>query len=209
MHHASAARFGPDILELPTGRARLVPLEASHAPGLFAALRLDPDTWRYMVSAPPRTEEEMLRHVRESLDSRAQGTELPFAVVDRSTGGVVGSTRYMDMQPRNRALEIGMTWYAPACRRTSVNTECKYLLLRHAFESLGCLRVQLKCDVRNERSRKAILRLGAAFEGVLRKHRVQHDGTTRDTAYHSILDDEWPGVKRRLEAMLERGPDPT
>jgi RimJ/RimL family protein N-acetyltransferase len=138
------------------------------------------------------------------LARQARGTDLPFAVVHLASGQAIGATRYMDIQPANRALEIGGTWYAPAYRRTAVNTEAKYLLLAHAFEALGCVRVQLKTDLRNERSQRAIERIGAQKEGVLRHNLIMPDGHRRSSVYYSILDEEWPAVKARLEALLGR-----
>jgi RimJ/RimL family protein N-acetyltransferase len=137
--------------------------------------------------------------------SRAEkGTDLPFVAIQLSTGRVAGATRYLNIMPKDRGLEIGGTWYGPEFQRTPVNTECKYLLLRHAFETLGCIRVQLKTDLRNERSQKAIERLGAVREGVLRNHMILPDGRYRHSVFYSILDTEWPDVKNRLEQMLER-----
>jgi RimJ/RimL family protein N-acetyltransferase len=129
---------------------------------------------------------------------------LPFATVDATTGQVIGSTRYMNIDEANRRLEIGATWIAAPWRRTAVNTEAKYLMLRHAFEALGCIRVELKTDRLNQRSRNAILRIGATEEGTLRQHIVTWSGRLRDTVYFSMLDSEWPRVKRDLEQKLAR-----
>jgi len=131
------------------------------------------------------------------------GTSVWFAVIDTATGQAVGVTSLMDIRRGDRGLEIGGTWLTPRVWRSAVNSECKYLLLRHAFEVLGCIRVQLKTDSRNTRSQRAIERLGAVKEGVLRKHMILHDGYTRDTVMYSIVDDEWPVVKARLEATLK------
>lgn len=192
------------LMEVEGGRARVVALEESHAEGLWEIVRTDPGLWDYLVVRRPGSVEDMREWICAGLGARERGIEEPFAVLDRASGMVIGTTRYMDMQRENLSLEIGMTWYAADVRRTSVNTECKFLLLRRAFEELGCVRVQLKCDARNERSRAAILRIGARFEGVLRRHRVCHDGYIRDTAYHSIIAEEWGAVRGRLEAMLGR-----
>ncbi|MBL8747452.1 MAG: GNAT family N-acetyltransferase [Phycisphaerae bacterium] len=197
-------RVEPLILELPDGRARLEPLTPEHAASLFKVYGEDPDFFRYYTIAAPDTPAKMSAWVGAALDQQASGLALPFAVFDKSIGEFCGSTRYMDIQPANRMLEIGSTFYRPRSRRTSVNTECKYLLLRHAFEVLGCVRVQLKCDARNEPSRAAILRIGASFEGIIRQHLARHDGTFRDSAMFSIIESEWPGVKERLERMLSR-----
>jgi RimJ/RimL family protein N-acetyltransferase len=140
--------------------------------------------------------------VQNLLHHSETGDELPFAVIHLATGRVAGATRYMDIRPEHRGLEIGGTWYGTDFQRTAVNTECKYLLLRHAFEVLGCIRVQLKTDSRNERSQRAIERIGAVREGVLRNHMIMPDGVYRHSVYYSVLDAEWAGVKRRLEQML-------
>jgi RimJ/RimL family protein N-acetyltransferase len=185
-----------------TGRVvRLEPLSEAHVPDLTLAGQ-DEEIWRYMVYGVVRTEEQMRALVRKLLDRQAQGTDLPFAVIHLPTGRAVGMTRFMDIQPENRALEIGGTWYATAHQRTAVNTECKYVLLTHAFEGLGCLRVQLKTDLRNERSQRAIERLGAVCEGVLRSHVILPDGYVRSSVYYSLLDSEWPAVKAKLEEKL-------
>lgn len=182
-------------------RVRLEPLAEAHVPDL-AAVGLDPDIWRYMLYGDIDNEEKMLGFVRDLLARQARGTDLPFAVISQESGRAIGCTRYLDIRPRDRGLEIGGTWYGRAYRRTAVNTECKYLLLRHAFEVLGCIRVQFKTDLRNERSQRAIERLGAVREGVLRNHMITPDGTVRHSVYYSIIDAEWPTVKARLEAWL-------
>ncbi len=188
-----------------TGRhVRLEPLAEAHVPDL-TAVGLDPDIWRYMLYGDIDSEAKMLGFVRDLLARQARGTDLPFAVVDQASGRAVGCTRYLEIRPHDRGLEIGGTWYGAAYRRTAVNTESKYLLLRHAFETLGCIRVQFKTDLRNERSQRAIERLGAIKEGILRNHMITPDGTIRDSVYYSILDREWPGVKARLEGWLGQG----
>jgi RimJ/RimL family protein N-acetyltransferase len=137
--------------------------------------------------------------------SRGQrGTDLPFVAIDLATGRVAGATRYLNMMPNDRGLEIGGTWYGIEFQRTAINTECKYLLMTHAFETLGAIRVQLKTDLINERSQRAIERLGAKREGVLRNHMILPDGRIRDSVFYSILDTEWLGVKKNLEAMMGR-----
>jgi RimJ/RimL family protein N-acetyltransferase len=184
---------------------RLEPLSLDHVPGLAAAGR-DENIWQYMVYGVVKTEEQMRLWVQHLLEAQAAGTDLPFAVIHLPTGQVAGSTRYMEIRPADRGLEIGGTWYGVAYQRTAVNTECKYLLLKHAFETLGCIRVQLKTDLRNVHSQHAIERLGAVKEGVLRNHMVLPDGTVRHSVYYSIIESEWPAIKARLEAMLERLP---
>lgn len=143
----------------------------------------------------------MRTFVEEALEAQADGTAIPFATVHRETGTAIGSTRFGAIAPEHRRVEIGWTWLAPAHQRTAANTEAKYLMLTHAFESWDCLRVELKTDSRNRKSRQAIERIGATEEGTLRKHMQTHQGT-RDTVYYSIIDEEWPAVKADLEAKL-------
>ena len=193
----------PLAMELPHGVARLEPLREEHAKPLFSLIG-DPETWRYLVVKRPHDAAEMHQWVRHALDAQARGVELPFVVIDRRSGEIAGTTRYMDINREHRNLEIGATAYGRAWRRTSMNTECKLLMLAHAFDAMGCERVQLKCDARNEASRRAILRIGATFEGVLRKHRVLEDGFVRDTAMYSIIREEWPAVRDRLGQLLTR-----
>jgi RimJ/RimL family protein N-acetyltransferase len=185
-----------------TGRVvRLEPLSEAHVPDLTLAGQAE-EIWRYMVYGAMGGEEQMRAWVREILDRQAQGTDLPFAVIHLDSERAIGSTRYMDIQRSSRGLEIGGTWYATAHQRTAVNTECKYLLLQYAFETLGCIRVQLKTDSRNERSQRAIERIGAVKEGVLRNHMILPDGYIRHSVYYSILDSEWPAVKAKLVEKL-------
>ena len=186
-----------------TGRlVRLEPLSETHIPDLAEA-GSDETIWQYMRYGKVTTPEKMRELVLQLLEWQANGTDLPFAVIHLSEGRAVGMTRYMNIQPENRNLEIGGTWYAAAYQRTGVNTECKYLLLGHAFEGLDCLRVQFRTDVRNLRSQQAIERLGAVPEGTLRCHMLLQDGTMRSSVIYSILKDEWPGVKARLEALMD------
>lgn len=182
-------------------RVRLAPMELSHVPGLYEAAQF-PEIWTWLPLPMPKSQEEMASRVEAALQLRAEGTEMPFVVFDRESERIVGTTRLLDISAANRHLEIGWTWYTPAVWRTRVNTECKYLLLRHAFETLGVVRVQLKTDLRNLRSQAAIERIGGIREGVLRRQRILHDGYIRDTVYFSILDREWPDVKARLEDYL-------
>ena len=148
------------------------------------------------------SEADFERLVDQAFDEQARGVSVVFATMARDTGAVVGSTRFMNIDRANRRVEIGSTWIAPAWQRTAVNTEAKYLMLRHAFEEWQCLRVEFKTDALNERSRNAILRLGAQQEGIFRKHMTTHTGRIRDSVYFSILDTEWPAVKARLEEKL-------
>ncbi len=185
-----------------TGRfVRLEPLTEAHVPDLAVA-GADETIWRYMPYGLVTTEAKMREWVRDILARQARGTDLVFAVIHLASGRAVGSTRYMDIQPAHHSLEIGGTWYGREYQRTPVNTECKYLLLTHAFEKLGCIRVQLKTDLRNERSQRAIERIGALREGVLREHMLMPDGYARSSVYFSVLAAEWPGVKAKLEEKL-------
>lgn len=179
---------------------RLEPLAPGHADDL-AAVSGDEEIWRYMPAAL-MTGEQVQAWIAETLAQQAAGAVLPFAIVDRAAGRAIGSTRYLNIMRRDRGIEIGWTWLARSAWRTPVNSECKYLLLRHAFETLGCIRVQFKTDRRNERSRRAIERLGAQFEGVLRQHMIVRGGVYRDSAFYSIIDSEWPAVKARLASGL-------
>jgi N-acetyltransferase len=188
----------------PEGRwVRLEPLAYHHAAGLAEAAR-DEEIWRYMP-AKLTTIEQIKHWITETLALQANGAVLPFAIVEWAEGRAIGSTRYLNIMPRDRGLEIGWTWLGRAAWRTAVNTECKYLLLRHAFEALGCIRVQFKTDRRNERSRRAIERIGGQFEGILRQHMVLPDGSYRDSAFYSIIDGEWPAVKAKLTNRLYNG----
>jgi len=180
---------------------RLESLSENHARDLAIAGK-DPVIWAYMLYGTPITYESMLNWIRDLLARRDRGTEIPFAVVHLASEKAIGATRYLDMHPDHKGLEIGGTWYAPEYQRTPVNTECKYLLLKYAFETLGCIRVQLKTDLRNIRSQVAIERLGAVKEGVLRNHMITPEGVIRDSVYYSILDSEWLNVKKRLEDKM-------
>jgi RimJ/RimL family protein N-acetyltransferase len=185
-------------------RAQLEPLSPEHADALFVC-GMDPRIWQYI---PDRiaTLEDMNEWVLAALAEEATGKSLPFAVRDMETDRVVGSTRLLDYDSRNQNVEIGYTWYSPDVWRTRINTECKYLLLTHCFETLGMIRVQLKTDARNVRSQQAIVRIGGVREGALRHHRIMPDGYLRDSVYFSILQEEWTDVKLRLERFL--GPNP-
>ena len=155
-------------------------------------------------SPSPDSVAEVRKWIDEAWKLAATGEQLPFAIVDPETGRAVGSTRYLDIHRNWRTLEIGWTWLAASVQRSAVNTETKLMLLKHAFEDQGALRVQFKTDARNLRSQQAIERLGAVKEGVLRKYRIAHDGYVKDGVFYSILDTEWPAVKERLAARLKR-----
>jgi N-acetyltransferase len=192
-------RIEPVTLE--GAHVRLEPLSLErHAAGLLE-IGLDPELWRWTVSKI-ESSEELRRYVGRALQDRAEGRALPFATVERASGRIVGSTRFMAIAAAHRRVEIGSTWIARPWQRTAINTEAKYLMLRHAFETWGCLRVEFKADVRNERSRRALLRLGCVEEGTYRKHLITERGTVRDSVYYSVVDDEWPAVKARLEGLL-------
>jgi RimJ/RimL family protein N-acetyltransferase len=145
-------------------------------------------------------------YIDTALEEQKRGVSLPFALIEKATGRAIGSTRYGNIDRTHRRAEIGWTWVALEWQRTAVNTEAKYLLLRHAFETLGCIRVELKTDSLNERSRAAILRIGAQEEGTFRNHMITASGRIRHTAYFSIVDSEWPAVKARLESLLNSLP---
>lgn len=187
-----------------TGKhVRLEPMTEKHVPGL-AEIGLGQAFWDFMLYGNIETVDDMRNWVMDILSRAEKGTDLPFVAIHLASGRVAGATRYLNIMPRDRGLEIGGTWYGLDFQRTPVNTECKYLLLRHAFETLGCIRVQLKTDLRNERSQKAIERLGAVKEGVLRNHMILPDGRYRHSVFYSILDTEWPAVKNRLEERMAR-----
>jgi RimJ/RimL family protein N-acetyltransferase len=197
------AAWGPVPIVLTGEHVQLVPLTATHVPDLFEAAA-DPEIWRYLPGAQPAAVADMQALVDSAARDTARGVSIAFATLDARTGRAVGSTRYLDIRPHDRGVEIGWTWLARTAWRTPINTECKYLLLRHAFDDLQALRVQLKTDDRNERSKAAIARIGAKPEGVLRCDRVLWDGYVRDSAYFSVVHHEWPAVKTALEQKLGR-----
>jgi RimJ/RimL family protein N-acetyltransferase len=178
----------------------LEPIEARHAQGLFDAMQ-DEEVCRYLAWPPPKALDETLTLIQEAQAAMARGQAVVYAQVWNATGRAVGSTRLLDVRPADRQVEIGSTFLAREFWRTPANTESKYLFLRYCFETLGCVRVALKTDGRNIRSQEAIARLGAVREGTLRRH-MNIRGYQRDTVYFSILDDEWPAVKARLETRL-------
>jgi N-acetyltransferase len=179
---------------------RLEPLRSEHSAAL-AEVGLDPSLWRWTTSVV-RSAADMERYVETALAERAAGQSLPFATIERVSGRIVGSTRFGSIATAHRRAEIGWTWIGREWQRTAINTEAKLLMLAHAFEHWRCIRVELKTDVLNERSRRAIERLGAREEGTLRHHMVTEEGRVRDTVYYSILADEWPAVRRELETKL-------
>lgn len=192
--------FDPQPVVLAGRHVRLEPLCLEHADGLHSAHA--PEIWEFLSCPPPKSTAEMRDWIAGALAKAAEGVELPFALCAPGDGCLIGSTRYLDIQRPHRGLEIGWTWIGPAWQRSSINTEAKLLLLTHAFETLGAIRVQLKTDARNTRSQRAIVRLGATYEGTLRRHRILCDGVIRDTVMYSIIADEWPRIKARLEKLL-------
>lgn len=186
---------------LQDGAVMLRPLEVEDMAGLWAVAQ-EPDIWQYMRAGLVDSEDKMRAWVRSALEAKAKGGDFPFVTVELPSGTIAGATRFMTIDQPNRSLEIGGTWIGKDFRRTKVNTHAKFLMLSHAFESLGCLRVQLRTDSRNERSQRAIERIGATREGVFRKDFIYPDGYQRDTVFYSILESEWPGVKTRLVEML-------
>jgi len=187
-----------------TGKhVRLEPMTEAHVHAL-AEIGVGQSFWNFMLYGDMNSEGDMRAWVKDILGRASKGTDVPFVVIHLASGCVAGATRYLNIAPHDYGLEIGGTWYGPEFQRTVVNTECKYLLLKHAFETLSAIRVQLKTDSRNERSQKAIERIGAQREGVLRNHMILPDGYRRHSVFYSIIDSEWPDVKKRLEEMLAR-----
>jgi N-acetyltransferase len=183
---------------------RLEPIRRDHAVDFWEVAKNALDDIFEWIPYRMKTREDFQRLVEKAIDEQKRGESVVFATVERGSGRVIGSTRYMNIDRINRRVEIGSTWIAPAWQRTAVNTEAKYLMLRHAFEVWKCFRVELKTDAMNQRSRNAILRIGAKEEGTLRRHVITWTGRVRDSVYFSILDSEWPEVKAKLEAMLAR-----
>jgi RimJ/RimL family protein N-acetyltransferase len=182
---------------------RLEPLSIDRVDAL-CAVGLDPELWTWIPTAV-RTPDDMRRYVETALADRDRGSALPFVTIEQSSGTVVGSSRFAAIDIANRRVEIGWTWIGKPWQRTFVNTEAKLLMLRHAFEQWGCVRVELKTDRLNERSRAAIARIGATEEGIFRRHVLTASGRWRDTVYFSMLDTEWPAIRARLEARLAQG----
>jgi RimJ/RimL family protein N-acetyltransferase len=183
---------------------RLEPIRREHAALFWHVAKDDLEDIFRWIPYSMKTPEDFEKLIAKAFDEQERGESIVFATVERASGRAIGSTRFMNIDRANRRVEIGSTWIAPAWQRTGVNTEAKYLMLRHAFEVWGCVRVELKTDALNEKSRNAILRIGAKEEGTLRRHVVTWTGRIRDSVYFSILDSEWPAAKQRLEAMLAR-----
>lgn len=184
---------------------RLEPLRAEHAQGLYNRGRVQAD-WAYLPRGCFVDLADTRQWIEEAL---AAPGHVPFAIVDAASDKVVGSTRYLAIRPEHRSLEIGWTWLGQEAQRTAINTEAKRLLLTHAFEVLGCVRVEFKADARNERSQRALERIGAVREGVLRKHMIVQNNYVRDSVYFSVIDTEWPAVKARLQSLADRAPQPS
>ncbi len=190
-------------IKLEGERVKLLPLQKSHKVDLaFAAS--DGNLWKLWYTSVP-TPAAMDSYLDTALAEREAGVSLPFAVIDKQTDTLVGCTRYMNVEAAHKRLEIGSTWYAKRVQRTGLNTECKYLLLKHAFETLGCIAVEFRTHFHNRPSREAILRLGAKQDGILRNHRIDSHGNLRDTVVFSILDSEWRTVRSGLEFRLGLG----
>jgi N-acetyltransferase len=192
------SRIGPVTLE--GRRVRLEPLSIDHVPGL-AEVALDPAIWQW-TTARPKTVDDLSEWAATALANRDAGTDYPFATIELATGRPIGSSRFMSIALEHRRVEIGWTWVAPAWQRTGANREAKLLMLGHAFDTLGCRRVEFKTDSLNEPSRRALLGIGATFEGIFRNHMVMPDGRIRHSAYYSVIDEEWPDVRAALEQSL-------
>jgi RimJ/RimL family protein N-acetyltransferase len=183
---------------------RLEPLGAEHLPGLVE-VGLDPSLWRWTLTVIA-TPDQMRRFVEAALAERAAGDSMPFTIIERASGQPVGSTRYLNIDANHRRLEIGYTWVAPGWQRTPLNSEAKLLLMGHAFDRLGAVRVEFKTDSLNEASRRALLGIGAIEEGTLRNHMISQGGRRRHSVYYSVIEEEWPTVREHLEQRLARGP---
>jgi len=189
-------------LTLEGSVVRLEPIRSEHAELFWNIAKNDLDEIFRWIPYGMKTPEDFQKLVEKAFREQERGESIVFATVERGTGRVVGSTRFMNIDRANRRVEIGSTWIATPWQRTAINTEAKYLMLRQAFEVWGCARVELKTDALNQKSRNAILRIGAKEEGTLRRHVVTWTGRIRDSVYFSILDDEWPDVSAKLEARL-------
>jgi RimJ/RimL family protein N-acetyltransferase len=189
-----------ESIVLEGSRVNLLPMVLEHSDELFECGKAE-EIWTYLPT-PVTSTQEMRQLVEDALLMREQGSEYPFVVFDKELGRIVGSTRFLNISLSNRNLEIGWTWYSPAVWRSRVNTECKYLLLCYCFENLRTVRVQFKADVRNTRSNRAIERIGAQREGLLRQDRIYSNGYVRDAYLYSIIDKQWDSVKMKLEHLL-------
>lgn len=190
-----------DDITLAGQHALLEPLAPDHEDGIRMAVE-DGELWKLWFTSVPRPE-AVGEYIQNLLAQKDRGVTYPFSVRDKASGQIVGGTRFLNIDGANRRLEIGGTWYSQSVQRTGINTECKLLLLAHAFETLGCIAVEFRTDWFNKRSQAAIERLGAKRDGVLRNHMIMPDGRVRDTVVYSIIQNEWPGVKRNLQHKLE------
>ena len=181
---------------------RLEPLSMSHLPDL-SEIGLDPELWRWTMNIV-RTPDELRTYVKTALEEQGRGVSLPFAIVERKSNAAIGSTRFGNITHEHHRLEIGWTWIGRWWQRTPVNTEAKYLLLKHAFETLEAIRVEFKTDSLNAKSRAALLRIGAQEEGTFRNHMLTYSGRIRHTVYYSIINVDWPQVRAGLEEKLSR-----
>jgi N-acetyltransferase len=189
-------------LALDGQTVRLLPITPDHWQSLWEVARESAEHIFRWIPYPMRSADDFQAFVSKALAEQERGESVVFVTTEKSSGQVVGSTRFMNIDRANRRVEIGSTWIAPAWQRTKVNTEAKFLMLRHAFEHWKCIRVELKTDALNQKSRNAILRLGAREEGTFRRHLITFTGRVRDTVYFSIVEEEWPAVKAQLEAKL-------
>ena len=196
-----SSAFDPQPVLLEGRHVRLEPLALRHAESLFEASRAA-GIWTYLLIPQFVSVDAVHDWITDSLRAQSAGSDVAFATVRQSDGRVMGSTRFLEIRRPHRCLEIGWTWLSPEGQRTAINTEAKYLMLRHAFETLRCIAVDLRTHEKNFQSRAAIERLGAKLDGILRNHRIMPDGSLRNTASYSIIDAEWPAVKARLEARL-------
>jgi len=197
-----AGRLWVEPVTLQGSIVRLEPLTLDHLPGL-TSVGLEGDLWRWTLSVN-QTPGDMRSYVEAALASATADTEVPFATIEQSSGRVIGSTRFLSIDAHHRRLEIGYTWIAPAWQRTAANTEAKLLMLTHAFNVLGALRVEFKTDALNERSRAALLGIGASEEGTMRNHMVTDSGRRRHSVYFSVIEEEWPRVRQHLDSRLSR-----
>tara|TARA_Y100000815_G_C13265645_1_gene471000 strand:+ start:335 stop:934 length:600 start_codon:yes stop_codon:yes gene_type:complete len=195
-------RFDPKPMMLQGNLVRLEPLTLDHAPGLLNIAQ-DESIWQFFAMDAPRVLDEAEQWIKGRLSDQEAGQRLPFAVISLADGEFAGSTGYSEINKTNRTIAIA-SWYGVKYQRTGVNTECKYMLLKYAFEEFGAFRVSLNVDVKNMRSRRAVERIGGVQEGLLRKQRIRKDGTHRDTVIYGFTDDDWPRVKERLEGFMER-----
>lgn len=195
--------YAPALLEDARVRVRMEPLDLGrHWEGLLA-IGTDPELWRWTISMCD-TPEKLRGYLDTALRELEDGRSIPFATIDGDSGRVAGCTRFSNLDAEHRRVEIGWTWVGAAYQRSHINTGAKYLMMRHAFETWGCVRVELKTNFLNSKSRNAMLRIGCVEEGTLRKHDVNDRGVWRDTIYYSVLDTEWPAVKQRLEEIMAR-----